>query len=284
MAGSLSVPMSGGALSIWRTRVNPPTARVPWSHDELVVACGLYFTLPFGQMHSRNPKIIEVAGLLGRTPSSLAMKLVNFASLDPAHQARGVRGLAGHSRGDEQVWTEFHDNWDEMTVLSETKLQNLEAAQGPPAPEISEPEPEYVPRDVRTETAATVRVRTMQSFFRKVVLAAYNSRCCITGNPVEDLLVASHILPWSDFPEQRLNPKNGLCLAAHFDRAFDRRLITFDTEMRLVLSPVLKRYLPNSAIESEFVPREGQRLTCPDRFLPEADFLAYHRGRMFRME
>ncbi len=263
--------------------MNPPTGRVPWSHDELVIACGLYFTLPFGQMHARNPKIIEVAKLLGRTPSSLAMKLVNFASLDPAHQARGVKGLAGHSRSDEQLWTEFHDNWDTMTVLSETKLQKLEAAKEPAPPEVSEPEAEYVPRDVPTETAATVTVRTMQSFFRKLVLAAYNSKCCITGNPVEDLLVASHILPWSDFPQHRLNPKNGLCLAAHFDRAFDRRLITFDREMRLVLSPALKRYLPNPAIESEFVRREGQRLTCPDRFLPDADFLAYHRDRMFRM-
>jgi predicted restriction endonuclease len=221
-------------------------------------------------MNSRNPKIIEVAKLLGRTPSSLAMKLVNLASLDPAHQARGIKGLAGHSRGDERVWDEFRDNWDEMTVLSETKLKQLEPAK--------EPEPEYVPRDVPTEAAATVRVRTMQSFFRKMVLANYDYKCCITGNPVKDLLVASHILPWSAFPQHRLNPKNGLCLAAHFDKAFDRHLVTFDDELRLVLSPVLKRHLPNPAIESEFVRREGQRLTCPDRFRPDADFLAHHRG------
>jgi putative restriction endonuclease len=262
--------------------VNPPSARVPWSHDELVTACGMYFTLPFGQMHSRNPKIVQVAGLLGRTPSSLAMKLVNFASLDPDHQARGVKGLAGHSRSDEQVWNEFHDNWNQMTLLSETKLENLQAGRRPTTPEVSEPEPDYLPRDVPTETMATVRVRTMQGFFRKVVLAAYHSRCCITGNPVEELLVASHILPWSDFPQHRLNPRNGLCLAAHFDRAFDRCLVTFDTELRLVLSPVLKRYLPNPTIESEFVLREGQRLNCPDRFLPDAGFLAYHRDRIFR--
>jgi predicted restriction endonuclease len=235
-------------------------------------------------MHSRNSKIIEVAGLLGRTPSSLAMKLVNLASLDPAHQARGIKGLAGHSRNDEQVWNEFHNNWEQMTILSETTLQNLQAVRVPDAPDVVEGEPEYVPRDIQTETAATVRVRTMQSFFRKVVLAAYNCRCCITGNPVEELLVASHILPWSDFPDQRLNPKNGLCLAAHFDRAFDRCLITFDIEMKLVLSPVLKAYLPNQAIESEFCRREGQRMVCPDRFLPNATFLAYHRDRMFRME
>jgi putative restriction endonuclease len=263
--------------------VKQATARVPWSHDELVVACGLYFTLPFGQMHSRNPRIIEVANLLGRTPSSLAMKLVNFASLDPAHQARGVKGLAGHSRSDEQVWIEFRDNWDKMTVLSETKVQKIDAKESP-APEPAEAEAEYVPLDLPTETEATVRVRTMQGFFRNVVLAAYNSKCCVTGNTVEDLLVASHILPWSDFPQHRLNPRNGLCLAAHFDKAFDRCLITFDGQMRLVLSPILKRHLPNQAIESEFIRREGQRLTCPDRFLPDTDFLAYHRDHMFRSD
>jgi len=235
-------------------------------------------------MHARNPKIIEVAKLVGRTPSSLAMKLVNFASMDPAHQNRGVKGLSGHSRSDEQVWTEFHDDWDKMTVLSEARLQGLEAAKERTAPMVSEFEAAYVPRDIPTEAAAIVKVRTMQSFFRKAVLAAYDYKCCLTGNPVEDLLVASHILPWSDFPQHRLNPRNGLCLAAHFDRAFDRRLITFDSEMRLVLSPVLKRHLPNPAIELEFARREGQRLTCPDRFMPDADFLAYHRDRMFRLE
>jgi putative restriction endonuclease len=208
----------------------------------------LYFTLPFGQMHARNPTIIEVAQLLGRTPSSLAMKLVNFASLDPEQRARGIRGLAGHSRTDELVWNEFSSNWDQMTLLSEAKLQS------------------------------------MQSFFRKVVVAAYGSRCCITGNPVEGLLVASHILPWVDFPAERLNPRNGLCLAAHFDRAFDRGLISFDDHIRLTLSPTLRRYCPNDAIESEFMRREGQPLTCPERFSPDTDFLAYHRSRIFRSE
>jgi len=217
---------------VLRELVNDESA--VWAHDELVVACGLYFTLPFGQMHARNPRIIEVARLLGRTPSSLAMKLVNFASMDPSHQARGVKGLSGHSLSDEQVWNEFREGWDQMTVLSETKLQNLKAAASLAGLEIRKRELDSdldnIARDNATETEATVRVWTMQGFFRKVVLAAYNSKCCITEIPVEDLLVASHILPWSDFPQHRLNPTNGLCLAAHFDRAFDRGLVTFDKD------------------------------------------------------
>ncbi len=257
------------------------TTRVPWSRDELVVACGLYFTLPFGRMHARNPRIIEVAQLLRRSPSSLAMKLVNFASLDPGQRARGIRGLGSHSRTDEQVWKEFGSNWDQMTLLSEEKLQFLQTG-SPSQRAEAEIESGHPPESCRTEGERTVKVRTMQGFFRKAVLAAYGSRCCITGNPVEDLLVASHILPWADFPAERLNPRNGLCLAAHFDRAFDRGLVSFDHRIRLTVSPTLKRFLPNGAIESEFLRREGQPLVCPERFSPDPDFFAYHRSRIFR--
>jgi putative restriction endonuclease len=253
--------------------VDRATSNVPWSRDEIIVACGLYFTLSFGQMHARNPRIVEVAGLLGRTPSSLAMKLTNLASLDPAHRARGVKGLVGHSRLDEEIWREFQGNWEEMVLLSEETLQGLEG------PAVAVPEREHPSGDIATEIEGTRKIRTMQGFFRKVVFAAYDSTCCITGNPIGDLLVASHILPWSEFPKERLNPRNGLCLAAHFDRAFDRGLISFDSDLRLILSQRLRDYLPNETLETEFVRRAGQPLLCPDRFPPESVFMAYHRGR-----
>jgi len=142
-----------------------------------VIACGMYFTLPFGRMHSRNPEIVAMARLLGRTPASVAMKLVNFASLDPAQQARGIRGLAGHSRADEQVWSEFQTDWDRMTVLSEAKLQGLQRVSVA-----------TTRADLPTEAKGMVKLRIMQGFFRKAVLAAYSSTCCVTGNPISELL------------------------------------------------------------------------------------------------
>jgi putative restriction endonuclease len=253
--------------------------RVPWSRDDLVIACGRYFTLPFGQMHARNSKIIEIAQLLERTPSSVAMKLLNFASLDPEQKARGIRGLAGHSRADEQVWNDFNVNWEQMVLLSEASLQVLQTKS------IRRRDTDDAlscqKEDAQTEAERIVKVRILQSFFRRVVLAAYDSRCCITGIPVTDMLVASHILPWGEFPAERLNPRNGLCLTADFDRAFDRGLISFDEDSRLIMSPVLRSYLPNEAIESEFVRREGQRLVYPERFSPDARFFAYHRSQIF---
>lgn len=258
-----------------------------WSREELIIVFNIYCSMPFGQMHSRNTSIIEVSRLLGRTPSSVAMKLVNFASFDPAHQARGVSGLKGASHADRAIWDEFHSDWERLAFESEQRRNELVTT----VPTLVQPSglpttrplafPESVP-DGPTESARTLRVRTVQGFFRKAVLAAYQGRCCVTGNPVPELLIASHILPWSRFPEHRVDPSNGLCLSAHFDKSFDNGLITFDEDLKLVLSGYLKAYLPDDALIREFVTMEGTRLRLPEKFHPNADFLQEHRVSIFR--
>ncbi len=78
-----------------------------WKREELISTLMLYRRLTFGQLHSRNPEIIKLAGKLGRTPGSVAMKLCNFASLDPALQKRGIKGLRQASKRDGEIWSEF---------------------------------------------------------------------------------------------------------------------------------------------------------------------------------
>jgi putative restriction endonuclease len=262
--------------------VGPKRGVKSWAHDELMVVCNLYFTLPFGQMHSRNPLVVALAHSLGRTPGSVAMKLVNFASLDPMQQARGVVGLRGVSQADRAVWDEFRERWATAAIESENNLQNRLSARPGWGEEEKLTLRLIAARGRPTEVAATVQVRIVQSFFRRAVLSAYKSRCCVTGNPVPQLLVASHILPWSDFPNERLNPKNGLCLVAHFDKAFDEGLITFGPDLKLKISPTLLSYLPNEALEREFVSREGALLHLPERFAPDEAFLDYHRNSKFQ--
>ena len=120
-----------------------------------------------------------------------------------------------------------------------------------------------------------------QNFFRRAILALYDTRCCISGNPVPELLIASHILPWASFPEHRVNPGNGLCLSRLHDAAFDQGLITFDESRRLVLSKRLKDHLPNEAIRVSFQCHEGAALRLPDKFFPQEKFLTYHRENIF---
>ena len=52
--------------------------------DELLLTLHLYCRTPFGKLHQTNPEIIKLAQIIGRTPSAVAMKACNFASLDPA--------------------------------------------------------------------------------------------------------------------------------------------------------------------------------------------------------
>ncbi|MCU1296533.1 MAG: restriction endonuclease [Acidobacteriaceae bacterium] len=54
--------------------------RHDWTREELIVAFNLYCKIPFGRIHIRNPQVIELARLIGRTPSAVSWKLANFAS------------------------------------------------------------------------------------------------------------------------------------------------------------------------------------------------------------
>jgi len=83
-----------------------------WTRDELILAINLYCKLPFGKMHKSNALIVEFADLIGRTPSSVALKLGNFASFDPTLKARGIKGAANASKLDKEIWDDFYNNWD----------------------------------------------------------------------------------------------------------------------------------------------------------------------------
>ena len=93
-----------------------------WSREELLLAINLYLKLPFGKMHSRTLEVIHLANLMNRTPSSIAMRLVNFASVDPFHQNRGIKGLAGGKRQVEPIWQEFLANKEEILFEREGQV------------------------------------------------------------------------------------------------------------------------------------------------------------------
>src|SRR5688572_29977478 len=90
--------------------------RLGWTRDQLLVALRLYMRSPFGRLHGRNPEIIQLAAKIGRTPSALAMKACNFASLDPAFLATRRKGLSGASEADRAVWAEFAANPEQVAL------------------------------------------------------------------------------------------------------------------------------------------------------------------------
>src|SRR6267142_4322371 len=267
----------------------PKAPSVKWTREHFLIALNLYCKLPFGQFDRNNPLVVDVASRMGRTPSSLAMKLGNFASLDPVQRARGIKGLSGATKQDQLMWSEFHAHLDTLGSESEQLLHDFFTKD-------DDREVDFLQRDkVRlerssdlvaptgpTEATANIKVRRGQQFFRQTILNAYGVRCCITGINVPRLLVASHIKPWRDFPKERLDPRNGLCLSSLHDAAFDAGLITLDKNLRVVLSGRLKAFFPQVALEQSFVPFEGKPIRPPGKIAePDPTCLLYHRDKIF---
>ena len=243
-----------------------------WTREELIVAFNLYCKIPFGRIHNRNPEIISLAKAIGRSPSAVAWKLSNFARLDPSLKRRGVVGARHGGKGDVEVWDEFSGNWEQLAFESERLLAQIS---GRKIEDALKADDEYLPAEGK-ERRSFVRVRVNQNFFRASVLAAYDSRCCITGLAVPELLNASHIVPWSVDSKNRVNPRNGLCLNAIHDRAFDRGLLTVTPDYRVRLSPALKLIPSDKAARQFLSSYEGVRIRLPHRFLPDPALLDYH--------
>lgn len=249
-----------------------------WSKDELILAFNLYLKLPFGKMHSNNPDIIKLAELLGRTPSSIAMRLVNFASIDPYHQERGVSGLPGGVKQCQPIWDEFNNNWEELIFESEKILANFEN-------QTIENKYSDILKDINTkgeEKVREVKTRVNQNVFRQIILNVYSTKCAISGIDIPELLNASHIIPWSKNENERLNPSNGICLSKLYDAAFDKGLIGIKTDFSIILSSKIKEHRKEIYFEKHFGFLESSKLNLPERFQPKKEFLEYHLDTIFQ--
>ena len=203
------------------------STRNNWTREETLLALNLYCKIPFGKMHSRNPLIANLANLINRTPSAVALKLCNLASIDPDLPRKG---MGNYSKKDKEIWDEFYSNRENLFFQSEELLAKLMKK---PVEEISDASFDNLPQG-ETERQATIKTRINQSLFRKMVLISYDNQCCITGIKASQLLIASHIAPWAKDKENRLNPRNGLCLNALHDKAFDCGLISLSDKFELL--------------------------------------------------
>lgn len=249
-----------------------------WSREELILAFNLYLKIPFGKMHSTNKDIIHLANLIGRTPSSIALRLVNFASVDPILSARGVKGMVGGTKIVQPIWDEFFHNQEELVFLSEQILAQKENTS-------IENKYQDILLDLKGLKGETVirevKTRVNQSVFRQMVLTNYNTKCAITGIDIPELLLATHIVPWSKNENERLNPENGICLSALYDKAFDKGLIGINQSYQKLLSQKLKKKKDTAFYQSHFAPIENLKITNPIKYLPRKEFLEYHLDSIF---
>lgn len=249
--------------------------RRSWTKEETILAINLYCKIPFGKTHHNNPDIIALATLIDRSPNSIALKLGNIACIDPNLPRKG---LTNYTKMDQAVWSEFENNWEQLAFESEVLLAQYEKA---PVEVVANIAITDLPKEGK-ERAQLVKTRVNQAFFRKAVLASYNNSCCITGIDIPKLLIASHIKPWSVDTGNRINPCNGLCLNNLHDKAFDSGLITIDTDMKIVISKEVKEHYKQNSVKTYFDSYDNKQIILPKRFLPDDQFLEFHRTNIFQ--
>ena len=107
-----------------------------WHRDEILLALDLYNKLEPGQIHSRNPDIIELSVILNQLPihdirpdevkfrnaNGVGLKLSNFLAIDPDYEGKGMQA---YSKLDEEVFNEFYDSRNELSTIAQKIKESI---------------------------------------------------------------------------------------------------------------------------------------------------------------
>jgi putative restriction endonuclease len=145
---------------------------------------------------------------------------------------------------------------------------------------LNEPEVKYGNIKMETEEDEFVR----GGLFKKLVPMVYNATCCITGMQLQSsfghsFIDVCHIMPFSISHNDQVN--NGIALCPNLHRAFDRGLISIDTDYRVLISAHL---IENADHPYGLKQLGGTEIRLPqgERYYPGRDNLEWHRGNVFK--
>jgi len=137
--------------------------------------------------------------------------------------------------------------------------------------EINEQQADYSIENRKME----IKARQKQSMFRAKVLGNFGHRCCVSDTIEENFLIASHIVPWAERIQSRLDPSNGLCLSYIYDKLFDEGYFSLRNDLRIIIS---KRTSDLSkGIQDILISIEGEKIREPKIYPIANEYLEYHR-------
>ena len=256
-----------------------------WTREEFMLVMNLYTKIRYGQFNTNNSEVKKRASLIGKTPGAVAYKLVHFAGLDPFHKERGIKGLANPGIKAVAIYNEFQENWNEMLYESEVllaKAQNTTVEKT----FFSKTELEKIDANIigdkkGLDIKRLIKTRVNQTLFRKIVINNYSNSCAICGINLPELVIASHILKWSDNENERLNPSNGICFCNTHDKAFELGFISVNADYNILISKKLDEISDKKTLDVVFYRHEKNKLIMPDKYFPNKDFLDMHYKNRF---
>ncbi len=241
-----------------------------WSRDEFLVTLDLYLNESDYVADDSDPRIQEVASLIGRTPGSVVLRLANYRHLDP----ESTEGMSNVGKACREIWEEYYENDEELARDAQTARGNFRnSSKGSGSGESGSSGGK-----VKTgETTSERKGRTGQSDFRRVVRERYNDQCILCEISDTGLLQASHILEWSEHEEYRGDPANGLLLCYNHHRAFDLNMFTITGDYELVVRPGFE---PSSDfLRRTLADRDGEQIELPTD-PSSSEFFEEHNERL----
>jgi len=159
----------------------------------------------------------------------------------------------------------------ELLALLKVELDDLcEWQEGLPVREIEQDK-----RIGETDKSQLIKARRGQGIYRKNV-SDIETACRVTGTSDPNFLIASHIKPWAKSENaERLDGNNGLLLAPHIDRLFDRGYISFEDDGGLILSKQLPEAVRLKWDVTQKIPRVPFSAA-------QVQYLNYHRAKLLR--
>jgi hypothetical protein len=92
----------------------------------------------------------------------------------------------------------------------------------------------------KTEKEQLISARIGQGNYRNKLINLWK-KCAVSECKMTDVLIASHIKPWrKSTNKERLDRYNGLLLLPNYDKLFDKGLISFEDNGKIIISPLIK--------------------------------------------
>ncbi len=217
--------------------------------------------------------------------SSIEMRISNYKSIDNKYPGKG---LTNGGKNVKVIWDKYRNRIDllEQKYDSFVMKTKIDISQDDLNKELKlidaiYSNDNYDDIDAYIETMLALRNGKIQQKFRKDLLMEFNEKCSLCKINQNRFLISSHIYPYSKCKNAKdmVNHYNGLLLCANHDALFDKKIISFDDNGKIIISKSLPVELYNDFNINEDMILESKYLT-PER----RKYLQKHRELMAKEE
>lgn len=232
-----------------------------WTDEEMILTLYIYLTHNHNELYKSSKFLTDFCERLNRytgnirTTSSIEMRISNYKAVDANYLKNGLDNVGKKVK---QIWDNYHDKINYLKsrydlFVNKTMLEITSEAQK----ELEEIDNTIInsysninlsEKDAYIELLINVRNNSIQKVFKNNLIMEFNQKCALCNINNKDLLIASHILPYSKCRNKKnmINHNNGLLLCPMHDALFDKKYISFNVNGNIVINSKIDHNLYDS--------------------------------------